>query len=50
MDARPAYLAEVCNGDEALRHEVELVLSRKVLMFPRSVLDIIIAFLEDGPF
>ena len=27
-----------------------LVLSRKVLMFPRPVLDIIFAFLEDGPF
>ena len=26
-DARPAYLAEVCNGDEALRHEVELLLA-----------------------
>jgi serine/threonine-protein kinase len=27
LDARPAYLAEVCNGDEALRHEVELLLA-----------------------
>ncbi len=27
VDARPAYLAEVCNGDEALRHEVELLLA-----------------------
>ena len=27
MDARPAYLAEVCNGDQALRHEVELLLT-----------------------
>ena len=26
-DARPAYLAEVCNGDEALRREVELLLA-----------------------
>jgi serine/threonine protein kinase/Tol biopolymer transport system component len=26
-DARPAYLAEVCHGDEALRHEVELLLA-----------------------
>ncbi len=26
-DARPAYLAEVCNGDEALRHEVEQLLA-----------------------
>ena len=27
LDARPAYLAEACNGDEALRHEVELLLA-----------------------
>ena len=27
LDARPAYLAEVCNGDEALRLEVELLLA-----------------------
>ena len=27
VDARPAYLAEVCAGDEALRHEVELLLA-----------------------
>jgi eukaryotic-like serine/threonine-protein kinase len=27
LDARPAYLAEVCNGDEALRHEVERLLA-----------------------
>jgi hypothetical protein len=27
LDARPAYLAEVCNGDEALRHEVDLLLA-----------------------
>ena len=27
LDARAAYLAEVCNGDEALRHEVELLLA-----------------------
>ena len=27
LDARPAYLAEVCNGDEALRREVELLLA-----------------------
>jgi serine/threonine protein kinase len=27
LHARPAYLAEVCNGDEALRHEVELLLA-----------------------
>ena len=27
VDARPAYLAEVCHGDEALRHEVELLLA-----------------------
>ena len=27
LDARPAYLAEVCNGDQALRHEVELLLA-----------------------
>jgi serine/threonine protein kinase len=27
LDARSAYLAEVCNGDEALRHEVELLLA-----------------------
>src|SRR5688572_19773554 len=27
VDARPAYLAEVCNGDEALRHEVERLLA-----------------------
>ena len=27
LDARPAYLAEVCNGDDALRHEVELLLA-----------------------
>lgn len=27
-----------------------LILSRKVLMFPRSVLDIIFTFLQDGPF
>ena len=27
LDARPAYLADVCNGDEALRHEVELLLA-----------------------
>lgn len=27
-----------------------LILSRKVLMFPRSVLDIIFTFVEDGPF
>ena len=27
LDARPAYFAEVCNGDEALRHEVELLLA-----------------------
>ncbi len=27
LDARPAYLAEVCSGDEALRHEVELLLA-----------------------
>ena len=27
LDARPAYLAEVCNGDETLRHEVELLLA-----------------------
>ena len=27
FDARAAYLAEVCNGDEALRHEVELLLA-----------------------
>src|SRR5688572_8045916 len=26
VDARLAYLAEVCKGDEALRHEVELLL------------------------
>ena len=27
LDARSAYLAEVCNGDEVLRHEVELLLA-----------------------
>ena len=27
LNARPAYLAEVCNGDEALRHEVERLLA-----------------------
>jgi serine/threonine-protein kinase len=27
LDARPAYLAEVCKGDEALRHEVEILLA-----------------------
>ena len=27
LDARPAYLAEVCKGDEALRREVELLLA-----------------------
>ena len=27
LDARPAYFAEVCKGDEALRHEVELLLA-----------------------
>ncbi len=27
LHARPAYLAEVCKGDEALRHEVELLLA-----------------------
>ena len=27
LDARPAYLAAVCNGDEALRHAVELLLA-----------------------
>jgi serine/threonine-protein kinase len=27
LDARPAYLAKVCNGDEALRHEVERLLA-----------------------
>ena len=27
VDARPAYLVEVCNGDEALRREVELLLA-----------------------
>jgi serine/threonine-protein kinase len=27
LDARPAYLAEACNGDAALRHEVELLLA-----------------------
>jgi serine/threonine protein kinase/dipeptidyl aminopeptidase/acylaminoacyl peptidase len=27
LNARPAYLTEVCNGDESLRHEVELLLA-----------------------
>ena len=27
LDARPTYLAEVCKGDEVLRHEVELLLT-----------------------
>jgi eukaryotic-like serine/threonine-protein kinase len=27
LDARPAYLAEVCKGDEALHHEVERLLA-----------------------
>ena len=29
LDARPAYLAEVCKGDEALRREVELLLAQR---------------------
>ncbi len=47
LDARPAYLAAVCNGDEALRHEVEQLLAHNDLA--ASFLETPVMQLDDSP-